>query len=124
MSITIFAFLTACEKSDINPAPKIVINKPVTNYPNRYWDFKVPVDIIASDNDGLSSVNVTVTGGGGVLYSSGSGPISQKEYALNTTFKADTLYGKSPLKSTITVEATDAKGALSRQSVEFDIYKH
>ena len=114
--------LFSCKKNDVNPAPKIVISKPVTDYPNRYWDTKVPIDVYVYDKDGLNDVTIVVSSAQGVVYTSSSGAINQTEYKLAVNFVPTSMYGQDPLNCVITVEATDARGAKGKQNVPFKIY--
>lgn len=103
-------------------APKIVIKSPLKDYPNRYRDTNVPIDVYVYDKDNLSEVNVTVVGSGQQIYVNNSGSINQAEYKLAVWFKLDTMYGQDPLNCIMTVEATDSKGTQSKQSVSFPVY--
>ncbi|MCW5908444.1 MAG: hypothetical protein KIS94_11335 [Chitinophagales bacterium] len=118
-------FLTGCKNDVPNAVPKIIITKPYENVNSHHYNVQTHTfDFSVYDADGLSEISYSISGGPSVVFFQQQENIGgNKEFSKKTTFKVDSVYGKSPMKCSASVTATDTKGATYTQVSEFKIYK-
>lgn len=119
--------LSACKKEVPNALPKVVISKPYLEDPKkRFAKESIPLVYSVYDKDGLSVVEVKITGGGRVFYTK-TPAITGATLDVETTFKVDTVIPNSSKVNYMTcsarVTATDAEGATYTSTNTFKVFE-